>query len=184
MKKFTLTANNHLFPYVKIILSGDGLSLQPTASAPPPSPALRTRPASRSTSSRASLTLSASGQSGWSSAPTRPRGPSRLIASRSFTFIRTMLRLQAGISFKGGFFGFFLFYVRYSTLFHLPSLRFHCVEDAGIEPRTVATTALTVRRSYHSARSHPLSARYHPLTARSHPHLARSHSLGISGLYS
>ncbi len=28
-------------------------------------------------------------------------------------------------------------------------------EDAGIEPRTVATTALTVRRSYHAARSHP-----------------------------
>ncbi len=29
-------------------------------------------------------------------------------------------------------------------------------EDAGIEPRTVATTALTVRRSNHSARSHSL----------------------------
>ncbi len=29
-------------------------------------------------------------------------------------------------------------------------------EDAGIEPRTVATTALTVRRSNHSAKSHPL----------------------------
>ncbi len=28
-------------------------------------------------------------------------------------------------------------------------------EDAGIEPRTVAPTALTVRRSNHSARSHP-----------------------------
>ncbi len=28
-------------------------------------------------------------------------------------------------------------------------------EDAGIEPRTVATTALAVRRSNHSARSHP-----------------------------
>jgi hypothetical protein len=30
-------------------------------------------------------------------------------------------------------------------------------EDAGIEPRTVATTALAVRRSNHSARSHPLT---------------------------
>ncbi len=28
-------------------------------------------------------------------------------------------------------------------------------EDAGIEPRTVATTALAVRGSNHSARSHP-----------------------------
>jgi hypothetical protein len=28
------------------------------------------------------------------------------------------------------------------------------LEDAGIEPRTVATLALAVRRSYHSARSH------------------------------
>ncbi len=30
-------------------------------------------------------------------------------------------------------------------------------EDAGIEPRTAATTALAVRRSNHSARSHPRS---------------------------
>ncbi len=82
---------------------------------------------------------------------------------------------------KGDFLYFFLFYVRYSTLFHLPPLRFHCVEDAGIEPRTVAITALTVRRSNHPARSHPLSARYHPLSAKSHPHSARSHPLGISG---
>jgi hypothetical protein len=28
-------------------------------------------------------------------------------------------------------------------------------EDAGIEPRTVATSAMAVRRSNHSARSHP-----------------------------
>jgi hypothetical protein len=48
-------------------------------------------------------------------------------------------------------------------------------EDAGIEPRTVATTTLAVRRSYHSARSHPHLARSHPHFARSHPHLARSH---------
>ncbi len=36
-------------------------------------------------------------------------------------------------------------------------------KDAGIEPRTVASTALAVRRSNHSARSHPPSARSHPL---------------------
>jgi hypothetical protein len=28
---------------------------------------------------------------------------------------------------KGNFFGFFCFYVRYSTMLHLPPLRFHCV---------------------------------------------------------
>jgi hypothetical protein len=60
------------------------------------------------------------------------------------------------LSIKGGIFGFFLFYVQYSTLLHLPPLRFHCVgEDAEIELRTVVTTALAVRRSNHSARSHP-----------------------------
>jgi hypothetical protein len=35
-------------------------------------------------------------------------------------------------------------------------------EDAGIDPRTVATSALAVRRSNHSARSHPHLARSHP----------------------
>jgi hypothetical protein len=55
-------------------------------------------------------------------------------------------------------------------------------EDAGIEPRTVATLTLTARRSNNSARSrtksarsHPNSARSHLHSARSHPHLARSH---------
>jgi hypothetical protein len=71
-----------------------------------------------------------------------------------------------------------IFYVQYSTLLHLPPHRFHCVgENAGIEPRTVATTALAIRRSNNSARSHPHSARSHPLTARFHPHSARSHPL-------
>jgi hypothetical protein len=45
-------------------------------------------------------------------------------------------------------------------------------EDAGIEPRTVATLALTARRSNTSAISHPqISARYHPPSARSYPQL-------------
>jgi hypothetical protein len=54
----------------------------------------------------------------------------------------------------GGYFlEFFLFYVRYSTLLHLPSpLRFHCVGGCwDLEPRTIGTTALAVRRSNHSA---------------------------------
>jgi hypothetical protein len=50
---------------------------------------------------------------------------------------------------------FLVFYVLDSTLLHLPPLRFPCVGDAGIEPRTVATLALAVRRSNNSARSHP-----------------------------
>ncbi len=40
-----------------------------------------------------------------------------------------------------------IFYVLYSTLPHLPPLRFHCVFDAGIEiiePRTVATLTLSL----------------------------------------
>jgi len=36
-------------------------------------------------------------------------------------------------------------------------------EDAGIEPRTVANTALAVRRSNHSAKSHPQTTKSHPL---------------------
>jgi hypothetical protein len=34
-------------------------------------------------------------------------------------------------------------------------------EDAGIEPRTVATLALTARRSNYSDRSHPHSTKSH-----------------------
>jgi hypothetical protein len=45
-------------------------------------------------------------------------------------------------------------------------------EDAGDEPRTVATMALAVRRSDHLAKSHPHLARSHPHLASSHPHLA------------
>jgi len=64
---------------------------------------------------------------------------------------------------KGGFSWIFSFYVRYSTLCFIcrPS-DFTVSEDAGIEPRTVPTTAVAVRRSNHSARSHPQS-RSHPL---------------------
>jgi len=53
-------------------------------------------------------------------------------------------------------------YVLYSTLLHLPppdSTESES-EDAGIEPRTVASSA--VRHSSHSATSHPLSATSHP----------------------
>ncbi len=51
-------------------------------------------------------------------------------------------------------------------------------EYAGIEPNTVATLALTVKRSNHSARlgeKYLQCARSHPYSARSHPYSARSH---------
>ncbi len=55
--------------------------------------------------------------------------------------------------FKGGF--LFLSTVLYSRLLHLPAPHIPPVsEDTGIKPRAVATTALAVRRSNHSAKSH------------------------------
>ncbi len=51
--------------------------------------------------------------------------------------------------FGGGGFFLFIFFVLYSALLHLPPLRFHCADGAGIEPMTVATGALAVRRSNH-----------------------------------
>ncbi len=46
-------------------------------------------------------------------------------------------------------------YVLYSTLLHMPLSDSTVSENAGIEPRKVATKALAVRRSCHSATSHP-----------------------------
>jgi hypothetical protein len=51
------------------------------------------------------------------------------------------------IYFLGGFFNFFV--VLYSALFHLPPSDSTVPTDAGMEPRTVATCALAVRRSNH-----------------------------------
>jgi hypothetical protein len=56
---------------------------------------------------------------------------------------------------KGDFWSF-SFHVGYSTLLHLPPLADSTVsENAGIEPRTVATLALKASLSNHSAGSHP-----------------------------
>ncbi len=76
-------------------------------------------------------------------------------------------------------------YVIHHCLFCRPSDSTVAVsQETGIEPRTVATSALTARRSNPSAGSHLLSARYHPLSAgfhplsaRSYPHSAISHPL-------
>jgi hypothetical protein len=50
-------------------------------------------------------------------------------------------------------------------------------EDAGIEPRSVATSAFAVRRLHfiHPASSHSQSGTSHPLSATSHPQSATSH---------
>ncbi len=67
---------------------------------------------------------------------------------------------------KGDFFGFFLFKFDIQHCFICRPSGSTVSEDAGIEPRTVfATTALAVRRSNHSAWSHPHSARSHPHSA-------------------
>jgi hypothetical protein len=82
--------------------------------------------------------------------------------------------------FLRGIFLVFSFGFRYSTLLHLPPLRFHCVEgcrgrtqdscDYGIGSQS--SNALTARLDliHNSPRSHPLSARSHPHLARSQPH--------------
>jgi hypothetical protein len=57
---------------------------------------------------------------------------------------------------KGAFLGFFLFMsLRCLTLLHLRPPDSIVSEDAGIEPRTVATVALPARRFNHSTRSYP-----------------------------
>ncbi len=53
------------------------------------------------------------------------------------------------------------------TIFNTASsaaLRFHCVGGRRDRPRTGANSALAVRRSNHSIRSHPCSDRSHPST--------------------
>jgi hypothetical protein len=72
---------------------------------------------------------------------------------------------------KGDFFGFFLFMYNIQHCFICRPSDSTVSKNAEIEPRTVATTALAVRRSNHSARSHPHSARSHPHSARFHPQL-------------
>ncbi len=63
------------------------------------------------------------------------------------------------------FIGFLFFMYDIQHCFICSPSDFTMSEDAGIEPRTVATTALAVRRSNHSARSHSHSNRYplHPV---------------------
>ncbi len=68
---------------------------------------------------------------------------------------------------SGGFFWIFKYFIQLCFICR-PSDTTVPV-NAGIEPRTVATPALTARRSKHLARSRPHSVRSHPHSARSHP---------------
>jgi len=55
---------------------------------------------------------------------------------------------------------FFWFFVFYSTLLYQPPSDSTLSEDAVMEPWTVATSAMDVRRSNRSARSHPPTRLY------------------------
>jgi len=54
---------------------------------------------------------------------------------------------------QGDFLDFFMYFIQ--PCFNCRPSDSTVSEDAGIEPRTVATSALPFRRSNHSARSHP-----------------------------
>ncbi len=66
------------------------------------------------------------------------------------------------LKLKGGIFCFFLlmYCIQHRLICRPPDSTVS--EDAGIEPRTVATLTLTARRSIYLARSHPHLARSHP----------------------
>ncbi len=69
-------------------------------------------------------------------------------------------------NFLGDFFEFFSYCIQHCFICRPSDSTVPL--DAGIEPRTVATDALAVRRPNHQARSHPHQARSHPQQARSH----------------
>ncbi len=54
--------------------------------------------------------------------------------------------------YRGIFLNFFMYFIHHWFICRLSDS--NVSEDAGIEPRTAATSALAVRRSNHSARSH------------------------------
>jgi hypothetical protein len=83
--------------------------------------------------------------------------------AKSAEFFQLLLFAESrGGLFKGDFFIFLLFTYDIQDCLICRLSDSTVSEDAVIEPRTVATTALAVRRSNHSARSHPHSARSHP----------------------
>jgi hypothetical protein len=79
-----------------------------------------------------------------------------------------------GIQFLTGFFWIFscMYFIQHCFICRPSDSTVS--EDAGIEPRTVATSALAVRRSSHSATLHLIHTRLtHPHSATSHPYSSR-----------
>ncbi len=74
-----------------------------------------------------------------------------IISSWLCVFFYQMMELEGGIFITGGFFEFLN--VLYSTMLHLPPSGSTVSEDAGSNP--VVTFALALKRSHHSAKSHP-----------------------------
>ncbi len=88
---------------------------------------------------------------------------------------------------------YFLYNIQHCLVCRAAPLILLCLEDAGIDPRTVVPFAQPVRRSNHLAGSNPHSARSHPQawsdirnqlgkisstsSIRSHPHSANSYPL-------
>ncbi len=95
----------------------------------------------------------------------------RLEPSREYSLLPEHVRI---FFFTGDFLIFFLFMYNIQHCFICRPSDSTVSEDAGIELRTVATTALAVRRSDHSARSHPQTRLdlIHD-SARSHSHQDR-----------
>ncbi len=69
--------------------------------------------------------------------------------------------LRILVIFQRVIFLMFSFYVRYSTLLHLPPLRFHFVGGCWDRSKDSCDYGIGCQIN-HSARSHPLSARSHP----------------------
>jgi hypothetical protein len=68
----------------------------------------------------------------------------------------TTLKLKIGVVSlikRAGIFRFFQYYIQHCFICRPSDSTVS--EDAGVEPRTVATSSLPDRRSNHSARSHP-----------------------------
>jgi hypothetical protein len=100
-------------------------------------------------------------------------GPSHVLVKAKENARRHIMILFFFLS-KGDFFWIF-FYVRYIQHCFICSPKDSAMsEDAGIEPRTVATTPLALRHSNHSARSHP-----HPMILNS-PFISEFVCLAIS----
>jgi hypothetical protein len=78
-----------------------------------------------------------------------PRGVTNKIPKlqrRSYSVYAFSVQCSVIYNIFGGDF-ILIFFVLYSTLLHLPPLKFHCV--VGCWDRTVATCALAVRRYNH-----------------------------------